>query len=328
MDFVDWCGLVLIKLIEARNTNTSLDTRNFGVDEQLLAQTIFGDEFVSQTNFRETAQFRGLQKAISELENNFFIEKYQSLRWWKATNDGRRLAKDITPLWQSICQEELEAEQEQLLRLINQLSPSHGEDHVCLTSITHETLLSYLQWPEGIKRLSFVAQDLKQLRLIGYRVFFGGLTAWATYRGLVWETRREFTLMSQFIDELVSEWETTSIEFKQELHLDTADQKAEFTKDVLSLVNTKASGKRWMIIGFNNKTHAYYGSPDQSLNQNRIEQLLSMYTTPYVDIRYEVVDYREGQVGLLEILRDPKKLPHFIAKSVGDTHGSVIFQGV
>ncbi len=37
-----------------------------------------------------------------------------------------------------------------------------------------------------------------------------------------------------------------------------------------------------------------------------------------VDIRYEVVDYRQGRVGKLEILRDPKKLPYRVAKSLGD----------
>jgi len=317
MDFVDWSGFVLSKLIEARNRNTSLDTRNFGVDEKLLAQTIFGDEFISRTDFRETAQFRGLQNAIRELENNLLIEKYHSLRWWKATNVGRKLAKDITPLWQNICQEELEADQEQLLCLINQLSPSHGEDHVCLASISHETLLSHLQWPEGIQRLSFVAQDLEQLRLIGCREYFGSLTAWATYRGLVWETRRGLTFESMFIDDLVKDWETTSVEFKSDVSTETAGQIAEFIRDVLSLATTKASGLRWMIIGFDDDTHDYIGSPNPKLTQNHIEQLLQEYTKPMVQVQYQIVDHRKGPVGKLEMFRDATHLPYKVAKSLG-----------
>jgi hypothetical protein len=49
---------------------------------------------------------------------------------------------------------------------------------------------------------------------------------------------------SRFIDDLVAEWETTSVDFKRQLSLDTMDQKAEFVKDILCLVNTKASRRR------------------------------------------------------------------------------------
>lgn len=35
-------------------------------------------------------------------------------------------------------------------------------------------------------------------------------------------------------------------------------------------------------------------------------------------MRYEVVEYRKGHVGKLEVLRDPKKLPYRVAKSLGD----------
>ncbi len=73
-----------------------------------------------------------------------------------------------------------------------------------------------------------------------------------------------------------------------------------------------------MIIGFDDRSHTYYATPDQRLNQNRFEQLLSMYTTPFVDVRYEVVDYRGGSVGMLEVLRDTRKLPYSSARSIGD----------
>ena len=43
-----------------------------------------------------------------------------------------------------------------------------------------------------------------------------------------------------------------------------------------------------------------------------------MYTTLIVDVRYEVVDYRDGPVGMLEVLRYPRKLPYSVARSIGD----------
>jgi len=143
----------------------------------------------------------------------------------------------------------------------------------------------------------------------------------STYKGLVWETRRGYTVQSRTIDELVREWETTSVDFKQELHVDTASEKAELVKDVIALANTQASGRRWLVLGFENKTRAYYGPPDPKVTPDRLEQLLAEYVTPAVDIRYEVYDYRAGPVGMLEILRDPKKLPYAVKRAVGGPHG-------
>src|SRR5260370_26573148 len=106
----------------------------------------------------------------------------------------------------------------------------------------------------------------------------------ATYRGLVWETKRDFTIESKFIDDLVVEWETTSVEFKRDLYTDSAGQIAEFAKDVLSLATTKASGRRWMIIGFDDDTHGYDGPPNPKLTQNHLEHLLQQYTKPMVEV--------------------------------------------
>jgi hypothetical protein len=317
VDFVSWCDLILNKIIEV--SYTSLEKRNLEVNEKLLAQTLFGEEFTSRPDYTQTAQRRGMYNAVGELENVQLIERYHTLSWWKATINGRKYAKDAIPLWQSICQEDLEAEHEQFLRLINQLSPVYAIDHVCLSELNDKTVLANLHWPEGMDRFWYVSQDLKQLGFISSREFMGPhINIWASYRGLVWETRRGFTAMTKFIDDLVEEWETTNIDFKRVLNMDTADEKAEFIKDVLSLVNTKSSGRRWIIIGFDDNSHTYYSPSDKSLNQNRFEQLLPVYTKPYVEVRYKVVDYRNGQVGMLEILRDPRKLPYSVAKSIGD----------
>jgi predicted HTH transcriptional regulator len=136
-------------------------------------------------------------------------------------------------------------------------------------------------------------------------------------RGLVWETKRGFTAEAQFIDDLVTEWETTSVEFKSDISTDTAGQIAEFIKDVLSLATTKTSGRRWMIIGFDDDTHEYCGSPNPKLTQNHLEQLLQVYTKPMVEVRYQVVDYRKEPVGKLEVFRKAKHLPYKVAKSLG-----------
>ncbi|MEA2205538.1 MAG: hypothetical protein QOE77_2314 [Blastocatellia bacterium] len=173
--------------------------------------------------------------------------------------------------------------------------------------------MAELNWTDGRTRLLVVANELKERGLVR-RV---GVQWRASYRGLVWETRRGLTINSQFIDKLVEEWETTSVEFKRQLQLETADQKAEFIKDVIGLANTQVSGRRWLVIGFDDKTRGFHGPPDPRVSQNRIEQIVAEYAAPNIDVQYKVLTYRAGDVALLEVKRDAAKLPYGVAKALG-----------
>jgi hypothetical protein len=314
MDFVEWCDFVLKKLVEASRVVPT--ARQLGVEEWRFAPLLYGEEISSQPGFRESTYFTALWNALHQLEQIQMVERKP---FWRVTRSGREAAPDTMPVWWQICQERLDEEYKQLLHVINCLSPHTAPDHAWLEEIERSTLVAELEWPEDSQQLWSVAQDLKQWELINGRFYMGGgMRLSATYRGLVWETRRGLTLESKFIDDLVAEWETTSVDFKRELYTDTADQKAELIKDILSLVNTQASGRRWLIIGFDDRTRQHYSPPDPKIMQNRLEQIMKQYTSPMVDIRYEVVDYRQGRVGKLEILRDPKKLPYRVAKSLGE----------
>ena len=204
-----------------------------------------------------------------------------------------------------------------MLHIVNQLSPKEAQDHAWLEMVNHEAIVSEMSGTEISGRLWPIAYELKQWGFVsGWFSAASTVNLQSTYKGLVWETRRGFTLESKAIDDLVAEWETTSIDFKRQLSLDTMDQKAEFVKDILSLANTKASGRRWLIIGFDDKTHMYFGPPDSKITQNRIEQLLARYIDPSIDVRYEAVEHRAGCVGKLEVLRDPKKLPYRVKEQM------------
>jgi hypothetical protein len=132
----------------------------------------------------------------------------------------------------------------------------------------------------------------------------------------VWQTRRGITLESKRIDTLVVEWETTSIDFKRQFSIKTKDEKAEFIKDMLGLANTQASGRRLFIIGFDDKSRQYHSPPDPNLKQDHLERLLADYTEPTVEIRYDVLDYRAGPVGQIEVLRRPEKLPYRVREAI------------
>jgi len=280
MDFIDWCDFVLKKLIEISRLDST--ARSIGVDQWQLSRFLLEEKPTSQEAYDGSTFQKGLVDAVTNLQDLGLVEQDSH---WKVTKYGRTLATDMMPLWWNTCQEKLEPEHEQLLRVVNRLSPHREEAHAWVEEIAENTLTAELGWSADPLLLESVANDLKQWGFVNGLFFIGGMQLSATYRGLVWETKQGFTLMSRLIDDLIVEWETTSVDFKRELHLDTADQKAEFIKDVLSLVNTKASGRRWMVIGFDDRSRTYYGAPDQSITKNRIEQILAMYTTPCVDIQ-------------------------------------------
>lgn len=259
----------------------------------------------------------GIHDALTGMQGVGLIESDEYGSFWKVTRTGREYITDPISLWWDICQEKLQPEHTQLLSLINHLSEQSTTNHVWLKQVNNEDIVAELGLSSTLDWLWPVAQELNNWGFVTGSFFLDGtMNLSATYKGLVWKTRRGFTLESNFIDDLVVEWETTSVDFKRELYTDTADHKAELIKDILSLTNTQASGRHWLIIGFDDKTHTYYGPPNKKLTQNHFEQLLSQYTTPMVHVRYEVVEYREGLVGKLEIRREPKQVPYRVAKSI------------
>ena len=324
MDFVDWCSFILHKVIEASQLSST--QRSIGVEDIDLAHWLVSQGVLDQSESSQFTTHEAIMEALRNLESVKLLERNPFL---KVTSDGKEFVADNVPLWHDICQTKLDEEQQQLLVVVNRLSPQVNKDYVWLKQVTNESLLSELSWAKGIVLLQAVAQELDLLGYINADLSVGAnMSLTATYCGLVWQTRRHFTIESRLIDDLMREWETTSVDFKRELHLDKASEKAEFIKDVLSLAKTQASGKRWLIIGFKDKTRTYFGPPDPKVTQNRMEQIIAEYIDPYLDIDYKVIEYREGHVGKLEVIRDATKLPYRVKKQInGNKKPLVLLQG-
>ena len=316
MDFIDWCMVVYGGVVSALERAPQL--RGTGVGEQHLKMALFGDGVLDDSSFQHSSRQRALFQAVDSLVAVGLLEHPQSGYHWLPSRASRQLAPDLTPLWEAICAEVLDEEEAAVVRAINRLSARTEGAYCWLELIEHTGVLCELDWNGGYHHFAPIAKALHAVDLLSWHPTAGGSSQRATYRGLVWDTRRGFTLHSRQIDGLVQEWETTSVDFKQELRLDTASDKAEVVKDVTALANTQASGRRWLVVGFVDKTRAYYGPPNPALTQDRFEQILSEYVAPAIDVRYEVWDYRAGKVGILEILRDPTRVPYRVARSIGE----------
>src|SRR5713101_858379 len=269
MDFVNWCNFVLNICIKAGHA--------FPLEEISLRKLLFAELGITQVSkhpgFHYSTYEIGMFDAMKELKMVGLMEDYEKANYlWKVSKAGREYVADMTHLWWTICQEKLEPEHEQILRVVNRLSQHTATDHAWLEMAAPQSLVSEL----GVQSFSEIwpfARELEQWGFIsGIFNLAGTASLQSTYRGLVWETRHGFTLESKFIDDLVADWETTSVEFKSVQYTDTAGQKAELIKDVLSLATTKVSGQRWLIIGFDDDTHEYCGPPNPKLTQNHLEQ--------------------------------------------------------
>ena len=316
MDFVDWCHRVLGEL--ARTSSQDAASRSIGTTHFALGTAIFGSDFTSP-GFSDTTEYQGFYDALEAIGDAGLAEREGML--WKVTTLGDQVLHDQTNLWTDVCSTRLKPEQEQLLLAVNQLSPHTHGNHASLMEVHSGKLLNNLNWADA-DLLGVVAQELHQYGMIHDRSTIGFLRVRSTYFGLVWETRRGYTKQSRFIDSLVRDWETVNVDHKQEIHLDTNDEKVELVKDVIALANVKVTAQRWLVIGFDDKTRKYHGPPDPAVTRNRIEQIVNMYTRPTVRVHYDVVPYRLGPVGLLEVLREPADLPYRVARGLrGEKRG-------
>ena len=143
--------------------------------------------------------------------------------------------------------------------------------------------------------------------------------------GVIRITRADDLELQALLTDLVDEWETTSVEFKRELDLDADEGKRRLVRSALALANTKASGRRFMVVGYDPKTHAFSRSVDERLTSDRIEDVLAAYTDPVPDVRYRTDAVAGGTVGMVEVLRNAEHLPYRVRKAMrGLSVGAVL----
>jgi tetratricopeptide (TPR) repeat protein len=136
----------------------------------------------------------------------------------------------------------------------------------------------------------------------------------------------ETTLMA-----LIAEGETTGkVEFKRELHLESAEEKAEFIKDIISLSNSAPQNRGFLLVGVNN---AKYIVGTHDLEEERIQQLVHSHIRPSVKLNCTMMSTTTpslASVGIIEVdgTERPYRVSIPISKLKQDDifvrHGSVV----
>lgn len=325
MNYIEWCEQVLTKLDALSESQDYV--RNHGIDVGRLEKHIWGERYDEIKSALKKDEYRYVtDDAIFDFEKLGLIEDGTN-GFHKLTLLGRDAAKNLFGLWEMMCRTgNLPARHRLALETINRLSEkTDGEFARVVMVEEYEIRRELRELDESFcslndRDLAELLRDLKARGLIFCESGEYPDEARACYRGLVWEKKGTEIANVRAISKLLDEWETTSVEFKRELYLDTKDQKAEFVKDILGLANTQASGERLLIVGFDDKTRAYHAPPDpKKITADNIERVLAQYTAPVVEVKYETMNYGgSGDIGIIKIKRDRTKLPYKPAMSFGD----------
>jgi class 3 adenylate cyclase len=189
MDFVDWCGHVLNKLIEVRASPEALN--HGGLFDTWLAKSLFGEEQTARADYWHSTRRVAVMDALAVLARFDLITKKKSGQIFKIEVRplGREKASDMSSLWPRILLATPRPESAHLLQQVNQRSQKIEKDHVWLADVSRE-LLPELGWEDKEKRIQAI-RDLEQFGLVHSHPPLGSdLDLRSTYEGLVWETRR------------------------------------------------------------------------------------------------------------------------------------------
>src|ERR1043165_6106323 len=187
MDFVDWCNHVLDKIVAL---SVSPEALKYGyLTDSMLGAALFGEEAAS--NFVGSPLRTRLHTAIDELGRSHLVVKGRLGQMYKleVTPLGRARSTDIFPLWKEVFAVTLSPDAEQLLHLVNGLSQKIEPDYVWVDDVGGERCPELGGGDTGKRLLA-----IRELEHHGFVRSFPGLGSeqdlTATYKGLVWETRR------------------------------------------------------------------------------------------------------------------------------------------
>jgi Putative DNA-binding domain len=309
MKYVDWVEQVLKGLADAVAADPT--ARMVGVAEPVLQQRLLDQETTSEH------ATEALRDAVRDLGRLSLTSG--GGHWIELTQLGRQLAaQSIRAVWPQIMDVYVDDEQLAFLETCVKLCEERHSDVALLREVTWQQVTEALGWADPHFDLVFdIARKLAEVGLLVTHGAMGQrLDVWPTYAGIVRATEGMQAALRQLVADLLPDWETTTVEFKRLVNLNRDKEKAEFVRDVLALATTKASGRRWMVIGFDNNTHLFTDSANPTLTQDRMEDILNAYASPAPQIRYQLVKWNGGEAGLLEIMRDPTHIPYRVTRSL------------
>jgi hypothetical protein len=322
-DYVEWVSEVMEAAAQAWHASDP-NKKLIGISIHDVIPAMCFDIDTRSADFNRTKVAEGVRNALSDLTQMGLLE--EEYGHYKLTHEGSKFPQaDLSTAWGQVTNIHLDEGQIAFLRKVAEIGQENYDKYVCVKDLTAKDVFEALEWPwddAGKAKGYLITEQLESIGMINRRAYMGGhIDVIPTYIGIVRVTRQAESEWGRIVRQLIDEWETTNVDFKRQLNLNRDKEKAEFIRDVLGLATTKSSGRRFLVIGFDDTTHSFVQSVDPNITQERLEQVLTAYSEPTPKIRYQTIPWSSGTIGIIEIFREPRDIPYRVKKDIGGKSG-------
>lgn len=323
-DYVEWVSRVMEGVVRAwQGSNSNMKLIGIGIRQIVPALGLEVD--TKHSDFDRTKMAEGVRDALRDLVRMGLLD-VGSGHHYKLTHEGAKFPQaDLSSAWGQITSVYVDEEQLLFLKKVTEIGQEVYDEYVCVKDLTAQQIFEALDWSwdnDGSAKGYLLTKGLEDLGMIVRNAYMGGhIDIVPTYIGIVRATREAESEWSRTLHELVEEWETTNVDFKRELNLGRDREKAEFVRDILGLATTRSSGRRFLVIGFDDKTRSFAQPIDPSITQERLEQILHAYSEPTPGIRYRAIPWLGGNIGIVEVLRNSEDVPYRVKKNLAGQNG-------
>jgi len=127
---------------------------------------------------------------------------------------------------------------------------------------------------------------------------------------------------------IIQTGETTKVDFKVELNLDTADQRAELLKDISAFANTYDDAYRnhgFILIGIKNNQIIGTSFPQEvDALQASLDQLIKTYIGPFIQTHVRAFN-SDGKTWGVIVIPPTRKAPHVFIKDIANKYRGDIY---
>ena len=325
MDYLDWIERVLHASAEAIRGDHN--ARLIGVPVWEVAKRLDLGVDPMGPDFHGSDERLAILDALDDLEQLGLAEDSDGFLV-KLSDEGRKGATaSLRPSWPTLFQQvRLDDEMRKFLAAAVTRSEVRREHFAKMDHTTAMEVFEDLGWPWDISHAIALTQSLEAKSCLHAWPTMGGpVTMRVTYVGVVAGTQEEKSQDQQLLSDLLADWETTTVDFKRELNLDSPTAKLEFAHDVLTLANVQGRQRRALVIGFDPKTRAPTKSLDSKNTQDRLEDVVNDNAIGQrPGVRLRTIPWHGVTVGLIEIVRDAGALPYRAGVKLKEKYGADI----
>lgn len=322
MDYIDWVHKVMRGIVMVWR-EADYDKKLVGLEIHDIVPGLGFDVDSRSADFQGSKISEAIHDALRDLELVSWLDAEHGM-FYKVTQMGSAFPEaDVTTAWKGILDIRLDDEEIRFLEALAGIGQETYETHACVKDLSWQEVFGELGWStEDDSKAYYITGRLEEMGMIRRLARMGGaIDVTPTYVGIVRATKQAETERGQLIRQLVEEWETTSVEFKRELNLKSNIEKAKFVSRIMGLATTRSSGQKFFVVGFDDDTHEFIRSVDPKITQEQLEQILHAYCQPPIAIKYARVPYMDGEVGLVEVFRNPEHVPYKVTKNLGGSNG-------